>query len=147
VVRIVAPADWQVVKAVRLRALATDPHAFLSSAEQEELLSEAKWRERTKRTAVAVVHEQPVGIVAWRGHKHFLELVGLWVDPAQRGRGVADALCRHVVQHSTERQPLRLAVRAANTPALRFYERFGFVHDSATTADQSGALVWLRLPG
>jgi hypothetical protein len=39
-----APADWQVLRAARLRALLDSPHAFTSSYARESDWGESEWR-------------------------------------------------------------------------------------------------------
>ena len=51
------------------------------------------------------------------------------VDPANRRRGVADALVDDAVRRAREKNLafLTLEVRASNEPAIRLYEKHGFV--------------------
>ncbi|WP_431677729.1 GNAT family N-acetyltransferase [Kitasatospora sp. KL5] len=57
-----------------------------------------------------------------------VELVSMWVDPAARGRGVADALIRAVEQWAIAggARTLRLSVMRGNAAAAALYERHGF---------------------
>jgi ribosomal-protein-alanine N-acetyltransferase len=61
----------------------------------------------------------------WRG----AELESIAVDPLYRGRGVAQVLLNATVAklRSQGTGALRLMVETANQPALRFYQRFGFM--------------------
>jgi ribosomal-protein-alanine N-acetyltransferase len=63
--------------------------------------------------------------IDWRGG----DLESIAVDPPYRGRGVAQALLQAtlVSLRSAGVGALRLMVSTANEPALRFYQRFGFV--------------------
>jgi [ribosomal protein S18]-alanine N-acetyltransferase len=58
------------------------------------------------------------------------------VAPAERRRGLATALLRHVMAEAAARDANRatLEVRASNIPALKLYERLGF----RITATRSG---------
>lgn len=62
----------------------------------------------------------------------------LWIDqlylaPAFQGRGLGGAILRHAIaQAARQGLPLRLSVLTSN-PALRFYQRHGFVIESETT--------------
>ena len=58
----------------------------------------------------------------WRG----AELESIAVDPRYRGRGIAQALLQATIA-GLSRGALRLMVSTANEPALRFYQRFGFI--------------------
>jgi [ribosomal protein S18]-alanine N-acetyltransferase len=60
--------------------------------------------------------------VDWRG----AELESIAVDPKYHGRGVAQALLQATVSR-LRTGTLRLMVGTDNEPALRFYQRFGFI--------------------
>lgn len=53
-IRRVSVADWERLRDVRLRALATDPHAFLESLEHARRLPEAHWRDRATPSEIQV---------------------------------------------------------------------------------------------
>ena len=57
-----APDDWELLRALRLRALTDDPYAFGSTHARELEFDEASWRERTTRMAYATVAGEPAGI-------------------------------------------------------------------------------------
>jgi [ribosomal protein S18]-alanine N-acetyltransferase len=61
----------------------------------------------------------------WRG----AELESIAVDPRYRGCGVAQALLNATIARLRSRgaAALRLMVSTENEPALRFYQRFGFI--------------------
>lgn len=82
------------------------------------------------------------------------ELANLAVSPAQRGKGVGEALLQHanriLVDQGVRR--LYLAVRTSNTGAIRLYERFGFrgigVHRSYyRDPAEDACILSLDLPG
>jgi len=66
-----------------------------------------------------------------RENAHVLAIVGLAVDPGARGRGVATALLAAAEQFARERGARKLSLRvlSSNGPALRLYERCGFVRE------------------
>jgi ribosomal protein S18 acetylase RimI-like enzyme len=57
-----------------------------------------------------------------------MHLVGMWVDPQRRRRGVAQALVEQAVCWAEERQAREVILWVAdhNIPARRLYERIGF---------------------
>lgn len=133
-VRPARPADWEVVRDVRLRALADSPSAFASTLAREEAFGEADWRRRLERgyCVLAWADERPVGTVAGfaddedpRTH----HLVAMWVEPAHRGTPAAtelvEAVCRQA--RADGAVAVRLHVVDGNDRARRFYERLGFV--------------------
>ncbi|MGO3741367.1 GNAT family N-acetyltransferase [Kerstersia sp.] len=69
---------------------------------------------------------------------------GLFVDPAAQGGGVGQALMAHALRL---KGPLELEVYAANTQALRFYQRLGCAETGRQAEDSEGlpfAVVQLR---
>ena len=57
-----------------------------------------------------------------------VEVVGVWVDPDYRGRGLGAGVVEAVVAWGTERgaATARLWVNVENDTAIRVYERLGF---------------------
>ena len=66
-----------------------------------------------------------------RENAHVLAIVGLAVDPGARGQGIAAALLAAAEQYARARggRKLSLRVLGTNEPALRLYERSGFVRE------------------
>jgi ribosomal protein S18 acetylase RimI-like enzyme len=60
---------------------------------------------------------------------HVVQVNGLAVSAAARGRGIATALLAAVEQHARERSASKITLRVlgTNAPALRAYERAGYV--------------------
>ena len=73
---------------------------------------------------VAFVRDRPAAPVAW--------IVGMWVDPAYRSRGVADELIEAAVSAARTGgvRTLRLHVADCNLRAERVYTRHGFTKNS-----------------
>lgn len=84
---------------------------------------------------------QPVGVLllARVPHRPAMEVVYTAVLPAARRQGVAEAMMRRALHRTEELGLLRLtlAVDAANTPARRLYEGFGF-------AETGGRRAWIQ---
>ena len=141
---------------LRLEALA-DPVAsiaFLETTEQALARPDAEWRERAERNAtavdqagfVAVSHDDPgredlVGSVVVftrrAGEPDYFErvptvdtatLVGVYVSPRARGRGVIDALIRAAADWARDAgyPELTLDVHERNIVAIASYRRAGF---------------------
>jgi len=133
-VRRVGPEDWDVVRDLRLRALQDAPTAFESTYAGEKDRPEPEWRawlvRPTGTTVVATLDGRSAGLaggyVEEAGH---VELVSMWVTPAARGSGVADALVDEVVRWARGQAApeIRLWVTRGNEVAERLYSRHGFV--------------------
>jgi ribosomal protein S18 acetylase RimI-like enzyme len=151
VIRRVRPDDGPRMRALRLEALA-DPVAaiaFLETTEQALARPEAEWRERAERYAtasdqaafVAVLGEEHVGSVVvfprLAGVPDYFQrvpavdtatLVGVYVSPRVRGRGVIDALIGAAQDWAggAGYSELTLDVHERNVVAIATYRRAGF---------------------
>ena len=132
------PAVWAAYRQIRLVALADAPRAFGSTVADEEAMTPADWRTRlTQRsTFAASASHGLVGTAAGipcdvEGHA---ELVGMWVHPGWRRRGIGGLLVGAVIDWATA-APFRaidLWVTVGNDAAEALYARLGFVRTGAT---------------
>ena len=143
VVRRITGEDGAVLRELRLRALRDAPSAFGSTYAVEVVRTPDEWAARAARgssggdnaTFLADVDGECVGLAGGfrndhDGHHADIDLVSMWVAPAHRGTGVADALVDAVLDwacHEGEAQKVGLWVTRGNERAQRFYERLGFV--------------------
>ena len=138
-VRAVTPADWGILRDLRLAALKDAPHAFASTYEREAGLGESWWRDSVNSLAwfTAWQEGRPVGIVAGLrrdddppDERH---VISMWVEPAARGTGVADALILAVVGWAACQGAHRLTLWVADSSprAIAFYRRLRFVPTGA----------------
>jgi ribosomal protein S18 acetylase RimI-like enzyme len=124
------------LRALRLRALATEPEAFGSTFARELAFDESIWRERLGPNghphfgafrdgtdlvglAVGMVDADESGLAS---------LVGMWIDPPDRGVGLSEQLIGEVLQWSFEQgvAAVRLYVTEGNMRAETVYQRLGF---------------------
>lgn len=143
-VRAVRPHEWERFRDLRLRMLADTPIAFGETLANAQALGERAWRERVARAlephtaALVAVADDGTWVGIMRGFVSQARgpmLVGVFVDPAWRGRGagVADALLDGVIGWArTEGDALQLDVHADNPRAIAFYRRRGFVPTGRT---------------
>jgi len=130
---VLTPDDWEVWRRVRLEALAGAPEAFASTLSQWQSAPEDRWRQRLSAVpfnVVAVVDGMTVGQASGTElDAGRVELISVWVAPGARGTGVGDALIAAVKDYAGEAgaNVVRLSVRRRNEPAIRLYERSGFV--------------------
>jgi GNAT superfamily N-acetyltransferase len=128
--------DWEVLRELRLWALADAPDAFASTLDQETAFPEQVWRQRAEGGEGSVnflAFEGGAGIgmaaiFAVASVPGCMHLVGMWVDPQHRRRGVAQALVDQAVRWAEERQAREVILWVAdhNIPARMLYERIGF---------------------
>jgi GNAT superfamily N-acetyltransferase len=136
-----APASWERVRAIRLRALADAPDAFARTLAEEEAMEPAGWRERLVVAATFLAREggEDVGMATaapFRGRPEAAGLFGMWVAPSWRGTQTADRLVEAVVAWARAggfRQVL-LEVADDNAAALALYRRRGFERTGSTGA-------------
>lgn len=133
-IRATQQEDWTLLKQIRLAALQDTPTAFGVSYQTAVADSDAQWQARAagERTQfwLALDVGRPVGLVGagFRDPTRY-ELIAMWVEPAARGKGVADELVAAVKARAMELglEVLFLEVAPENTRAVQFYQRHGFV--------------------
>ncbi|WP_165956429.1 GNAT family N-acetyltransferase [Kribbella antibiotica] len=137
-VRRLAVGDWEILREVRLRALREAPQSFYEAYDDSVAQTEADWRARlgdpTKVTLLAESDGQPAGMVIGvpagpdERDPDAALMLSMWVDPAFRGVGVADALTAELLVWSREQSFKRLLlwVYDAAPRAAAFYRRAGF---------------------
>lgn len=134
--------DWQAIREVRLRSLADAPDAFTSTSDRESAYDEATWRELavSGRWFVADDNELVGVAVAVNGRSGdpvTRELVGMWVAPSHRHRGIAGKLLDQVKSWAASEgaTALTLGVRVGNEQAVAAYLSMGMRPTGASTPD------------
>jgi GNAT superfamily N-acetyltransferase len=159
VIRSVRADEWPAVKELRLAAL-RDPVAHLAFLETYEAAAakpDSYWQERTARAAegaeaaqqiiaegpdgrwvgtLTVLVEEP-GTTDWAGfpiERKQTHLVGVFVEPGERGSGLTEVLFDAALEWSWARgaERVRLIVHQENERAQRFYRKVGFVPSGVT---------------
>lgn len=133
------PEDWAVLRALRLAALADAPEAFGTTAERERARDEGEWRARIGADSLFLAAYRdgvPVGLagavnrasIPSRDADRDWELVSMWVTPAARGSGAAQALAGAAVDAVRAADGTRITLWIADDQprAHAFYLRFGF---------------------
>jgi ribosomal protein S18 acetylase RimI-like enzyme len=149
-VRRVAAEDWPEYRRLRLEALQDTPLAFAEQYHEAVVKPEAYWRERVDRSAdgsatamfVAVDNGALVANASCFVEEEVTEyvsahIVGVYVTPAWRGSGVAEAVMRAAMDWAAgeaKAARVRLFVTEPNGRALAFYRKLGFTPTGATMA-------------
>jgi ribosomal protein S18 acetylase RimI-like enzyme len=134
----ISPENVHTFKAIRLRALQSDPTAFGSTYAKESQLTGEEWLARSLRWS----SEGSIGYLAFDGKNACglvacypdeqdpgrARVISMWVDPCYRRAGVGAALIDGLKAWASARsfRELILTVTSVNTGAIRFYERLGF---------------------
>jgi ribosomal protein S18 acetylase RimI-like enzyme len=136
-IRRVRPEEWEVMRDVRLRALADAPSAFETRFEEARLRPDEWWHDWAARSAqgdgqaifLAWDGDDAVGIVGTYveddGNRW---LISMWTDPERRGEGVGRALVETVAAfaRAAGSSELLLEVTLGNDSALALYRACGF---------------------
>jgi RimJ/RimL family protein N-acetyltransferase len=139
-------ADWRAFAAVRLRALADSLGENDPQYQQEAMFTAAKWRRRLRDHAqfAVLIDDRPVGLIgAQRENAETVYLYSLWLDPAARGRGLAQPLVAAAVDWASQRRArtVTLRVAAENAVARCVYENLGFRLDPAESPSGRGEVA------
>jgi RimJ/RimL family protein N-acetyltransferase len=139
VLRTLGPDDAAAYRELRLQALQDTPSAFASSYQEERERDPAATLERLRggpdaATFGAIQEGRLVGTsaifrLARLKERHKAYLVGMYVAPTARRRGLGRALVAAVLDQARGMPGLRqvlLGVEAGNAPARALYEGFGF---------------------
>jgi len=133
--RHVGPDGWREWRRLRLSALAEAADAFESRLSDWQDQPEGRWRDRLASVPLNLVADLDGSSVGMVSGAHLdapgaVELLSLWVAPEARGKGIANGLIGAVIDWAVDQGAgqLRLAVRAANAPAVALYRRNGFEH-------------------
>ena len=136
-VRRLGADEAQLLRDLRLRALADAPMAFGSTLAREEAFAAEHWERRTAASAAGArqatfVVEPAAGLAdgVLDGDDPLLaHLYSMWVAPDARGTGAGRALVDAVLAWATERGARRLttSVTEGNAAGLALYAAAGFV--------------------
>jgi ribosomal protein S18 acetylase RimI-like enzyme len=134
-IMVLVPAQWQLLREIRLAALYDSPDAFLATYEEESKFDGGRWLSEFDRGSWLVGHEngRPVSLLGCTRLERpatpefYLEF--LWVSPECRQRGIAYRMIQHAVERLRAAGVARafLWVLDGNDAAVRLYRRAGFV--------------------
>lgn len=131
--RVVASADWEAFRALRLRALADAPTAFGATLAEAEGQSEDLWRSRADGPGPLVMAFSSDAPVAMGGLFVPIDsdeafVWGMWVAPDARGQGLGARILLELLDRARRTgRAVVLHVTEGNDIARRLYESHGFV--------------------
>jgi len=136
-VRVLAVADADDYRRVRLDALRLHPDAFGGAYEDEAMLQQSQIIERLAAPDFTryggFVGDDLVGLAGLQmrtgvKERHKARLFSMYVDAAHRGSGLAQQLVGAVISgaRAAGALVLQLSVAAGNAPAQRLYRSMGF---------------------
>ncbi|PZS25470.1 MAG: GNAT family N-acetyltransferase [Pseudonocardiales bacterium] len=142
-VRRIRPGEGQRWRALRLRALADTPAAYVDTVESARARPESAWHDAVARLSagcdgalfIAESGADWVGVAGGFADEHGGTTVfTVFVEPATRGRGVVDGLIDAVADWSARcgRHNLSLEVGVENPRAHAAYRRLGFAATGAS---------------
>jgi ribosomal protein S18 acetylase RimI-like enzyme len=142
-IRFLAAADLPAYKALRDRALLDYPEAFTSDYASERLREASSYLPRLAQAGQSdrglwgafdqsgrLLGSIAIEAGARLQQRHIGTVLGLFVDRAAQGQGVATLLiasCADAARAGGQFDQLILTVTASNTHGVRLYERAGFV--------------------
>jgi GNAT superfamily N-acetyltransferase len=133
VVRQLVATEWQLLREIRLRALADAPEAFGATLDQAQSFDDDEWRRRARGWIrpgdVTFVVDGGDGMVVGVRDGNECWLGAMWVAPERRREGVAAALASAVIDwaRSWEARQVVLGVAESNRPAAALFESLGFI--------------------
>jgi ribosomal protein S18 acetylase RimI-like enzyme len=133
-IRLLAGADAELYRELRLESLELHPHAYGSTLEAEAAEPLAFFEQRLASFEVLLgsIGSEPMGIArlsipTFATQRHKGTLTGMYVRAAARGSGLGSALVEAVVERARGRVILiELSVVTTNQRARRLYIRHGF---------------------
>jgi RimJ/RimL family protein N-acetyltransferase len=139
-IRLLDAADAAQFRTVRLHAIDTSPTSFLPTRDEEAVIPVDEFATRIAPSGVQAVFgafdgDTLVGITGVRRDArakvaHKALIWGVFVDPAYRGRGIAQSLLDSATAHAAKAwscKQLTLCVNEINASAERLYASQGFV--------------------
>lgn len=131
--------DWQELRAIRLKALQSDPAVFGSNYQKEAAMTEADWKDwlRTDDGAIFMLydHTRPIGMTGIAVDrddptKKKAILWGSWLESLARGKGLSEMMYRERIVWAKEHPTIEKIIvshRASNLRSKHANRKHGFL--------------------
>lgn len=143
-IRLLTPDDAVVYRQLRLKALTSDPKAFLSSVEFEENIPLTNYANKLLRNATPPVYgfygyvnqeNSLSGYIHLANEwifkrRHIATLNELYILPDFRSQGIATGLIKHCIdllKNIPDKEQVELHVNSDNRQAVGLYQKLGFI--------------------
>jgi ribosomal protein S18 acetylase RimI-like enzyme len=127
-----APARWELFRAIRLESLSDDP-ALERNYHEESTFDEGYWRANIGYGFFALDGDRAVGVILYSilddDIGPYAKIFGLHVNQAYRRQGIAGRLMGGILGVIVERESVPRAVLSVDAEleyAVRLYRRYGF---------------------
>jgi len=142
-VRRILPGQWEILKEIRLRALADAPYAFGTTYEEAKKRPDSRWQSDAVDHAtqpdrayfLAYAEDIPCGMAGcYRTDPDTAHLTAMWVAPEVRRENLGVFIVNAVVKwaQSGGATTLEAWVSENNTGARTFYQKLGFEETGET---------------
>jgi RimJ/RimL family protein N-acetyltransferase len=137
--------DWEILKAIRLKALQSDPGVFSSNYADEAKYEDYKWRSmlQEKNVQIFALFDKDkaigmTGVAIDRGDPSGQRAVlwGSWLEPAYRKQGLSVLMYEARIDWARQHPVCRTVIvshRASNANSERANQKHGFVFTHAVT--------------
>ena len=131
-------ADWEQFRAIRLKALQTDPKVFGSNYERESKKSTGDWKDwvRAKNQAIFMLFDdtEPIGMTGIyipqdTVGKSKAVLWGSWLEPEYRRKGLSDLMYKVRIDWAKQQPEIRrieVSHRESNLASKYANQKHGF---------------------
>ncbi len=130
---------WKEFRQIRLESLKNDPQAFGTTWGEENSKKDNYWKLELKsklgvKLFFAVIDKKIVGLTGLKfaQHKnfsHIVKIVGVYVNPKFRGKGIAETLLKEVIRKAfllKDIKKIKLSVNTSQKVAVSLYRKLGF---------------------
>ncbi len=143
-VRVLRSDEWALFKAVRLKALLSDPSAFWSAHEKEVEYADHVWQEKLNDSVYGIFgafyRGDIIGMTGIKIHDDQLgdlkaELWGSWLEKEWRGKGVSKKLYEARVDWAKQRPEIKTIIvghREENISSMKAIQKHGFLFTHKT---------------